>query len=170
MSSSTTTQRTADELAQDSLRPSADVGTETFRKARPEIVGPEEPESPFPIKMAGAVQKGFGRGGKDLGCPTGTILYHTFGWNAATYGFSIGAANLPDESLHTMSSVTTSGVYYGFAQVISKEGDTGLSKEDQQVYPMAMSLGWNPFYKNERLSAVRIHCSLLFMRQLTQLK
>lgn len=38
---------------------------------RPMIVGPDSPESPYPIALTGAVQKGFGRGGKDLGCPTG---------------------------------------------------------------------------------------------------
>ena len=38
---------------------------------RPMIVGPDAPESPYPIALIGAVQKGFGRGGKDLGCPTG---------------------------------------------------------------------------------------------------
>lgn len=38
---------------------------------RPPIVGPESPELPYPIVLEGAVQKGFGRGGKDLGCPTG---------------------------------------------------------------------------------------------------
>ena len=40
---------------------------------RPMIVGPDVPESPYPIALTGAVQKGFGRGGKDLGCPTGLI-------------------------------------------------------------------------------------------------
>lgn len=85
-------------------------------------------------------------------------------WEIATYGHSIGAANLPDDSLHTMSSVTSTGVYYGFAQVIWKEGDSSLSKEDQQVYPMAMSLGWNPFYKNERLSAVSSPIRIAFNR------
>ena len=38
---------------------------------RPMIVGPDTPEPPYPIALVGAVQKGFGRGGKDLGCPTG---------------------------------------------------------------------------------------------------
>lgn len=41
---------------------------------RPTIVGPYAPESPYPIALTGAVQKGFGRGGKDLGCPTGLSL------------------------------------------------------------------------------------------------
>lgn len=78
MASSPTEQRTADDMAHDEERPTAPVRTETFRKTRPEIVGPDVPESPFPIKMSGEVQKGFGRGGKDLGCPTGTIL--PFAW------------------------------------------------------------------------------------------
>lgn len=44
------------------------------RKPRPEIVGPDTPEAPFPILLEGEVQRGFGRGGKDLGCPTGQLV------------------------------------------------------------------------------------------------
>ncbi|KAI0036001.1 riboflavin kinase [Vararia minispora EC-137] len=109
-----------------SVRPAAPLRTETFRRSRPSIVGPDEPEAPFPIVLSGPVQHGFGRGGKDLGCPT---------------------ANLPDESITPLSSVTEPGVYYGFAQVDS------CDPEDNEVYPMVMSLGWNPFYRNERLTA-----------------
>lgn len=43
----------------------------SFRADRPQIVGPNAPEAPFPIQLSGAVQRGYGRGGKDLGCPTG---------------------------------------------------------------------------------------------------
>ena len=43
----------------------------TGREGRTDIVGPAVPEAPFPILLAGEVQRGFGRGGKDLGCPTG---------------------------------------------------------------------------------------------------
>lgn len=35
------------------------------------VVGPAEPEAPFPVYLEGAVERGFGRGSKDLGCPTG---------------------------------------------------------------------------------------------------
>ncbi len=42
-----------------------------LRASRSEIVGPDAPPDPFPIQLVGPVQKGFGRGGKDLGCPTG---------------------------------------------------------------------------------------------------
>ncbi|CAA7260192.1 unnamed protein product [Cyclocybe aegerita] len=103
------------------------------RAARPQIVGPDTPEAPFPIALDGPVQKGFGRGSKDLGCPT---------------------ANLPDESITPISSVAKTGVYYGYAQVIPPaEHPEGFSLEDLKVLPMVMSLGWNPFYKNEKLTA-----------------
>ncbi|KAF9263616.1 riboflavin kinase [Marasmius fiardii PR-910] len=111
--------------------PSAPVQTEERHRSRPEIVGPETPEAPFPIRLAGAIQKGFGRGGKDLGCPT---------------------ANLPDKSIAALSSAARTGIYYGYAQVIPPETQE-FSQEDRQVLPMVMSLGWNPFYKNKCLTA-----------------
>ncbi|KAI9466789.1 riboflavin kinase [Lactarius psammicola] len=119
-------ENTAEYLQALSERPSAPLRTDTFRQSRPSIVGPENVEPPFPIFLSGAVQKGFGRGGKDLGCPT---------------------ANLPDESITPMTSVCKPGVYFGYAQVY------GLSEQEGKVHPMVMSLGWNPFYKNERLTA-----------------
>ncbi|KAJ6510040.1 hypothetical protein C8R47DRAFT_964453 [Mycena vitilis] len=123
---------TAAELAQLPQRPEA-TRQATQRPVRPQLVGPDSPESPFPILLAGPVQKGFGRGSKELGCPT---------------------ANLPDESITPISSVAKTGVYYGYAQVLPpKEGRTELCQDDVRVHPMVMSLGWNPFYKNERLTA-----------------
>jgi FAD synthase len=64
-------------------------------------------------------------------------------------------ANLPDESITPMSSVCKPGVYFGYAQVY------GLSEQEGKVHPMVMSLGWNPFYKNERLTAV---CTAVCLR------
>lgn len=64
-------------------------------------------------------------------------------------------ANFPDESLPAMSSVTKTGVYYGYAQIYRPEHEKApLREEDSKVLPMVMSLGWNPFYKNERMTAV----------------
>lgn len=45
--------------------------TDPYRTNRPTIVGPATPQDPYPIQLEGAVQHGFGRGSKDLGCPTG---------------------------------------------------------------------------------------------------
>lgn len=46
--------------------------TAVHTPARPAIIGTESgPEPPYPIKMFGAVERGFGRGSKELGIPTG---------------------------------------------------------------------------------------------------
>ncbi|KLO12846.1 riboflavin kinase [Schizopora paradoxa] len=121
------------QVASNASRPEAPVRTESSQAVRPEITGPDTPEAPYPIFLEGATQVGFGRGGKELGCPT---------------------ANLPEESLASLSSVLPTGVYYGYAQVLSKPDDeSSLSTEDRAVFPMVMSLGWNPYYKNEKKSA-----------------
>ncbi|KAF9247111.1 riboflavin kinase [Melanogaster broomeanus] len=109
------------------------VQTESFRASRPNIVGPDTPEDPYPIELKGIVQHGFGRGSKDLGCPT---------------------ANLPDEAITHMASIAKPGVYYGYAHLSLTNGQLSeLRHEDLVVLPMVMSLGWNPFYKNERMTA-----------------
>lgn len=79
------------------------------------------------------------------------------------------AANLPDASILPLTSLSLRGVYYGFALVhptpqhgISSSlpghatPSTALEEEDTKVWPMVMSVGWNPYYKNERLTAVRL--------------
>jgi len=63
---------TAEEISELPSRPAAPVQTESFRQSRPEIAGEDfGPSAPFPVHLVGNVQHGFGRGGKDLGCPTG---------------------------------------------------------------------------------------------------
>lgn len=72
-------------------------------------------------------------------------------------------ANLPDDSLPQMVDVTPPGVYFGYAQVSARRSDHGvdapssgtLGEGQTKVHPMVMSLGWNPFYKNKKLTAVR---------------
>jgi riboflavin kinase len=43
------------------------------RLERPSIVGGDEPAAPYPIYARGEVMRGFGRGSKELGCPTGPL-------------------------------------------------------------------------------------------------
>jgi riboflavin kinase len=45
---------------------------------RPLIVGPDVPTSPYPIRMKGEVVRGFGRGSKELGIPTGKNRFFLF--------------------------------------------------------------------------------------------
>jgi riboflavin kinase len=73
-----TLEKTAEDLQASTTRPAAPLRTETFRKSRPDIAGPETVEPPFPIFLSGAVQRGFGRGGKDLGCPTGEFAWSRY--------------------------------------------------------------------------------------------
>ncbi|KAJ1311002.1 hypothetical protein OPQ81_009509 [Rhizoctonia solani] len=120
--------KTAAELIHSPVRPTAPLQT-LSRECRPTMVGPDEPEEPFPVIMKGAVQRGFGRGGRELGCLT---------------------ANLPDESLDPMTSVAKPGIYFGYARV--HFGDKA-PESDRKVWPMVMSMGWNPYYKNEKLTA-----------------
>ena len=66
---------TASQLANQTSRPAARLQTESFRASRPLRVGSDVPDAPCPIYLAGIVQEGFGRGSKDLGCPTGNYIY-----------------------------------------------------------------------------------------------
>lgn len=63
---------------------------------RPNIVGGEFVDAPYPIYLEGEVLKGFGRGSKELGIPT---------------------ANLPAETASLAGKCLETGIYYGFAQV-----------------------------------------------------
>jgi FAD synthase len=69
-----------------------------------------------PIVISGLVQKGFGRGGKQLGTPT---------------------ANLDPSAL---KGDETLGVYMGWARL------------QGHVYKCVASIGWNPFFKNEKIA------------------
>ncbi|KAK8098539.1 uncharacterized protein PG998_014025 [Apiospora kogelbergensis] len=112
---------------------------------RPRIVYTDNgPEAPYPLQMEGEVISGFGRGSKELGIPT---------------------ANLPvDEAQTSWIADITSGVYFGYAALklptshpdlpasdSSTNGDSNSRK--YHIFPMVMSIGYNPFYKNSKRSA-----------------
>ncbi|KAM0752959.1 riboflavin kinase [Meredithblackwellia eburnea MCA 4105] len=114
-------------------RPSTPLQHDPTAK-RPLIVGPDHPEQPYPVYLQGWVERGFGRGSKDLGCPT---------------------ANLPDSSIAPYSTTLSTGVHYGYARVLDPAG-TSTPEEcsaHDKVYPMVMSIGWNPFYDNQHRTA-----------------
>ncbi|ODV91634.1 hypothetical protein CANCADRAFT_73727 [Tortispora caseinolytica NRRL Y-17796] len=114
-------------------------------------VGPDIVGEPFPLYLDATVSSGFGRGSRDLGVPT---------------------ANVPPEELFKNVDAHT-GVYYGWAKVDRREVDSNektaaaeaqvaerrravnidggelLESQDKRVYPMVMSLGYNPFFDNK---------------------
>ncbi len=72
----------------------------------------------------------------------------------------IATANIPLEGLEIGGcSDLESGVYFGWAGVdlptaaIGERRAEGLNPR-ANVYPMVMSIGWNPFYKNTVRSVV----------------
>jgi riboflavin kinase len=106
--------------------------------SRPALVGDASgPSPPFPLLMSGRVLSGFGRGSKELGIPT---------------------ANLPVDGPEAAAWIADakSGVYFGWASL--QLPDEGKTWEDEgakrwRVWPMVMSIGYNPFYKNTVRSA-----------------
>ncbi|KAK5661947.1 hypothetical protein OQA88_10057 [Cercophora sp. LCS_1] len=103
--------------------------------ARPLIIGPDTgPSAPYPYRMAGTVISGFGRGSKELGIPT---------------------ANLPVDSAQTpWIDDIPSGVYFGWASLaLDKTHPQFVAGREYAVFPMVMSIGYNPFYKNTVRSA-----------------
>ncbi|KAN0064130.1 riboflavin kinase [Thecaphora frezii] len=86
--------------------------------ARPEVCGPHAPERPYPIYLRGEVEKGFGRGSKDLGCPT---------------------ANLPSRVVGPGSKLTRTGVYFGFARVLPQDEDDALLTDSEADDPASSS-------------------------------
>lgn len=129
-------------------------------EVRPKIVGPDAgPEPPFPVCVEGKVIPGFGRGGKQLNCPTANL-------DLSSPGAAAAIDSIPF------------GVYYGWAalrlppthpdaQSPSVKASTAEAADPKNpfadprypailgkwfVYPMVMSLGKNPFFQNETRS------------------
>ncbi|PFH59564.1 hypothetical protein XA68_12196 [Ophiocordyceps unilateralis] len=106
--------------------------------ARSDVVGPTSgPEPPYPLRMEGKVIAGFGRGSKELGIPT---------------------ANLPvDASLTPWITDLSSGVYFGYASLALPDAHpqrpADIGPAGFALFPMVMSIGYNPFYKNPVRSA-----------------
>lgn len=73
-----------------------------------------------PTVFRGTVIHGFGRGSKQLGCPT---------------------ANLPTGPYAEKLGSLPLGVYWGLARVGGSEGAG-------EVHGMALNLGWSPFFGN----------------------
>lgn len=129
--------------------PSSDSHNRPPRPRSP-LAGPSTPSPPFPISLSGPVIKGFGRGSRELGIPTANI---------PLAGLSVGG-----------HSELESGVYFGWAGLnvddqgnssSSDDGGEGKQKSSSSVWPMVMSIGWNPFYKNTVRSVVRLPLALL---------
>ena len=93
---------------------------------------------PSRLVLRGTVIKGFGRGSKELGIPT---------------------ANLDVDALGESLKGVDAGIYCGFAYIDPSPEEVSVSQGEVpstfptlqgKVYKMVMSIGWNPFFKNEK--------------------
>ncbi|KAF7185218.1 Riboflavin kinase [Pseudocercospora fuligena] len=137
---------------------------------RPTVAGPESgPEPPFPLKLDGKVIKGFGRGSKDLGIPTANIPLSGLsvgGHEDVESGVYFGWAGLSPSQVTAQHTPGTDPKYDLAAEetykslnavILEQNRKDGDSQDDKgAVYPMVMSIGWNPFYKNT-VRSVEVH-------------
>ena len=72
---------------------------------------------------------------------SGTVVK---GFGRGSKQLGIPTANYPDEIVEKLPECFTQGVYYGWAQV-----------DDGPVYKMVMSIGYNPYYNNEKKTMVK---------------
>ncbi|KAI3406019.2 FMN1 [Candida oxycetoniae] len=118
---------------------------------RPETVVPEAPTSPYPIHNSASIISGFGRGSSELGIPTANIPVNTELNNLPT-GIYYGWCKVhPDKS----KSCDSTHSRPDGKPIIFNHGNN-LQIEELKVFPMVMSIGWNPFYHN-REKAAEIH-------------
>ncbi|KOC65476.1 Riboflavin kinase [Habropoda laboriosa] len=66
------------------------------------------------------------------------------GFGRGSKDLGVPTANLDDEVVHNLPSDLNTGIYYGWACI------------NGQVHKMVASIGWNPFYKNEK-KTVEVH-------------
>lgn len=115
--------------------------------SRPETVIPNELPSTYPLINTSPIISGFGRGSSELGIPT---------------------ANIPiNDELNNLDP----GIYYGWCKLIPNSQEKSykqtrndgneiyfnngenLKSNDLNILPMVMSIGFNPFYNNEKKAA-----------------
>lgn len=66
------------------------------------------------------------------------------GFGRGSKALGIPTANLQENVVETLPKDLSTGIYYGWAAV------------EKQVYKMVASIGWNPFYKNDK-KTVEVH-------------
>ncbi|XP_043475839.1 riboflavin kinase [Leptopilina heterotoma] len=70
-------------------------------------------------------------------CTTGKVVQ---GFGRGSKSLGIPTANLPEDVVDALPKEFGTGIYYGWALL------------EKSIYKMVMSIGWNPFYKNEKKS------------------
>ncbi|KAK4686924.1 hypothetical protein P7C73_g3203, partial [Tremellales sp. Uapishka_1] len=142
----------------------------TSRSERPMIVGDDSPTAPFPLHLSGIVTKGFGRGARYLGIPTANLPDESLAplndlqLTGIYYGFARvhpststplpSKTSTPQMSTLDLTNIPAETAPYppdsvAGAEIVPRK----LSEQDGKVWPMVMSVGWNPYFKNEKITA-----------------
>ncbi|KAN0120160.1 riboflavin kinase [Hyaloscypha variabilis] len=135
---------------------------------RPQIIGPDSgPEPPFPLRMGGQVVSGFGRGSKELGIPTANIPVEGISWiETAESGVYFGWAGIqlppshPDltnanhaSTAPSINPTTANPSPQSTVYPSAPSPPPSALENGWRLYPMVMSIGYNPFYNNPVRSA-----------------
>ncbi|AEO64099.1 uncharacterized protein THITE_2142055 [Thermothielavioides terrestris NRRL 8126] len=138
---------------------------------RPLIIGDDSgPSPPYPLRMSGLVISGFGRGSKELGIPTANLPVDDAltPWISSVPSgvyFGWAALNLPPSHPDYSPTTTTTTSTTTTTTTTNQETNASAPPPEQPtpgrsnnpttftVFPMVMSIGYNPFYKNTVRSA-----------------
>jgi riboflavin kinase len=106
--------------------------------------------------MSGTVISGFGRGSKELGIPTANLPVDdskTPWINTIPSGVYFGWASLDLPASHPDATTTTSTTSTTSPETPATTTAAEEKPTTPKIYPMVMSIGYNPFYKNTVRSA-----------------
>lgn len=145
---------------------------------RPTVAGPDTPAPPFPIPVSGPIVRGFGRGSAELGIPTANIplaglrvgghddlesgVY--YGWAGVAVdggGRALGQEENAGRHAEAAEAAAEAVVESESAGNTEEEFEDGISVPGGTVFPMVMSLGYNPVYKNT-VRSIEVHIMRTF--------
>jgi riboflavin kinase len=131
------------------------------------------------VVLKGTVVKGFGRGSKELGIPTGnmftrfnfksdqceiSLIYHADVYFYSEFGRSHGGQSPREREARNLLWVRAvshgNNLYYPYI-CIAFSPQRWATVEGDATRKAVMSVGWNPFYQNTKRSAVRPHAFAL---------
>lgn len=116
-------------------------------EGRPLVVGNDDgPEAPFPYQMEGKITTGFQRGSTLIGFPTANLpisLTRTPWINEISTGVYFGWSALRLPTAHADNPFTSASSSSSTPALPSSP-----STSPYALYPMVMSIGYNPYFKN----------------------
>lgn len=110
---------------------------------------PAEVKEPYPIYYSNQIIAGFGRGSAELGIPTANVPVDEV-FEGLDTGIYFGWCRLSPENCAQHIEKTTND------REIEFNNGKYLSESELKCLPMVMSVGWNPFYNNQK-KAAEIH-------------